>query len=450
MPDAARQRAFALEIVEKLRAAGFEALWAGGCVRDELLGLVPKDYDVATSATPDDIRAIFGRRRTLAVGAAFGVITVLGPRAAGQIEVATFRTDAAYSDGRHPDAVIFTTAEHDAQRRDFTINGLFFDPVAQKIVDYVGGQEDIERRIVRAIGDARQRLREDRLRMLRAVRFAATFQFEIEPQTFAVIQEMAPDITSVSPERIGMEIRRMLLDPNRARAIQLLRDSRLLPHVLPEIADLSQTRFEETLRILSALREPTLSLALAALLSWEQRVGSTQRGVGSAERRERSTQYSVQSTEYGVHGTESDVLLRAPCSQLPALVGRRLRYTNKEIERAAWLLQQLPAILHALQQAWPSLQRILTHEGATELLALHEAMAGSDDPALAFCRERLAWPPERLNPPPLLDGAALIAHGLAPGPQFAQLLEQVRDAQLEGRIQTRDEALALVDRLRSM
>src|SRR5688572_25996293 len=172
-----RQRAFALEIVEKLRAAGFEALWAGGCVRDELLGLVPKDYDVATSATPEQIRNLFGRRRTLAVGAAFGVITVLGPRAAGQIEVATFRTDAAYSDGRHPDAVTFTTAEHDAQRRDFTINGLFFDPVAQKIVDYVGGQDDIQRRIVRAIGDPRLRLREDRLRMLRAVRFAATFQF---------------------------------------------------------------------------------------------------------------------------------------------------------------------------------------------------------------------------------------------------------------------------------
>ena len=144
MPDAARQRAFALEIAQKLRAAGFEALWAGGCVRDELLGLVPKDYDVATNATPDQIRDLFGRRRTLPIGAAFGVITVLGPRAAGQIEVATFRSDAAYSDGRHPDSVTFTTAEDDAQRRDFTINGLFFDPVAEQVVDYVGGQEDLE------------------------------------------------------------------------------------------------------------------------------------------------------------------------------------------------------------------------------------------------------------------------------------------------------------------
>ncbi len=236
---------------------------------------MPKDYDVATSATPDEIRNLFGRRRTLTVGAAFGVVTVLGPRAAGQIEVATFRTDAAYSDGRHPDAVTFTDAEHDAQRRDFTINGLFFDPVAEKIVDYVGGREDIERRIVRAIGDPRLRLSEDRLRMLRAVRFAATFNFEIEPQTFAAIQTMAGEITSVSPERIGMEIRRMLVDPNRACALELLCDSRLLQHVLPEIANLSADEFAQTVRVLGALRTPSLPLVLAALINQTHKSQST-------------------------------------------------------------------------------------------------------------------------------------------------------------------------------
>jgi poly(A) polymerase len=230
------QREFALDIVRKLRAAGYDALWAGGCVRDQLLGLVPKDYDVATSATPDQIRDVFGRRRTLPIGAAFGVITVLGPRSAGQIEVATFRADAAYSDGRHPDSVTFTTAEHDAERRDFTINGLFYDPIAETVVDYVGGQQDLRDRIIRAIGDPRLRLTEDKLRMLRAVRFAATFRFEIEPETFRAIQEMAGDITSVSAERIGMEIRRMLLDPNRAVALELLKESGLLAHVLPEVA----------------------------------------------------------------------------------------------------------------------------------------------------------------------------------------------------------------------
>src|SRR3954470_14577492 len=216
MPNIARQREFALDVSRKLREAGFDALWAGGCVRDELLGLTPKDYDVATSATPDQIRDLFGHRRTLAIGASFGVITVLGPRDAGQIEVATFRTDAAYSDGRHPDSVTFTTAEHDAERRDFTINGLFFDPLAEKVVDYVGGQQDLKAHILRAIGNPRLRLSEDKLRMLRAVRFAATFNFSIESDTLLAIQEMAPQINTVSAERVGSEIRRMLVDSNRA------------------------------------------------------------------------------------------------------------------------------------------------------------------------------------------------------------------------------------------
>ena len=424
-PD--RHRAFALEIVEKLRAAGFEALWAGGCVRDQLLGLVPKDYDVATSATPDQIRDLFGPRRTVPVGIAFGVVAVLdrrdwGRASSGPVEVATFRSDAAYSDGRHPDAVTFTTAEHDAQRRDFTINGLFYDPIADKVVDYVGGQEDLERRIVRAIGDPRLRLGEDKLRMLRAVRFAATFSFEIEAETFRAIEEMAADVTTVSPERIGMEIRRMLVDPNRARAMELLRDTGLLSRVLPEVAGLSSENFDETMRILSALREPTLSVALAALLSKEQEAGSK---------------------------APNNSLLASRSSLLADEVGRRLRYTNKEMGRAVWLLQHLPTIKKADRIPWPQLQRVLIHEGIWELLPLYEALAGPHDPALAFCRERKAWPPERLNPPPLLSGSDLIRHGLEPGPQFAALLEKVRDAQLEGHITSQDEALALVDRLRA-
>jgi tRNA nucleotidyltransferase/poly(A) polymerase len=412
MVDSSRQRAFALEIVERLRAAGFEALWAGGCVRDELLRLVPKDYDVATSATPEHIRDVFGLRRTLTIGASFGVVTVLGPRAAGQIEVATFRSDAMYSDGRHPDRVAFTDARHDAQRRDFTINGLFYDPVGDVVVDYVGGQEDLQLRIVRAIGDPRLRLREDKLRMLRAVRFAACFGFEIEPATLRAIQEMAADVTSVSAERIGAEIRRMLVDSNRAVALALLRETRLLERVLPEMTAFSAGDFERTRRALAALREPALPLALAALLCAEQGAGGQGQGT------------------------------------IAQSVGRRLRFTNKEIERAAWILAHRSVVEAAPDEAWPTLQRVLTHEGAAELLALHEAIAGPDDSALAFCRERLAWPPERLDPAPLLDGSDLIAHGLRPGPQFAALLEQVRDAQLNGQITTREEALALVDRSR--
>jgi tRNA nucleotidyltransferase/poly(A) polymerase len=419
MHDPARQRAFALEISQKLRAAGFEALWAGGCVRDELLGIVPKDYDVATNARPDQIRDLFGHRRTLPIGQAFGVITVLGPRAAGQIDVATFRCDAAYSDGRHPDSVTFTTAQYDAQRRDFTINGLFFDPIENKVVDYVGGQHDLARRTIRAIGDPRLRLGEDKLRMLRAVRFAAAFNFTIDLETLLTIQEMAADINSVSAERIGMEIRRMLLDPNRAFALELLRKSNLLAHVLPEIASLSDDAFDETKRILAALKEPSFPLVMAALLS------------------------QVQPHD----GTPANALLPAPGSSLPAVIGRRLRFTNREIERASWLLASRPQIAQAPELPWPMLQRILTHDGAAVLLALHEAIAGPHDRALAFCRERLAWHADRLNPLPLVDGSDLIRHGLQPGPKFSELLEQVRDAQLNGEIRSRDEALALVDRL---
>jgi hypothetical protein len=445
MPDPARQRAFALEIVQKLRAAGFEALWAGGCVRDELLGLVPKDYDVATSATPDQIQDLFGRRRTVAIGAAFGVVTVLGPRAAGQIEVATFRTDATYSDGRHPDSVSFTDAEHDAQRRDFTINGLFYDPIAERVVDYVGGKADLEQQIVRAIGDPHLRFREDKLRLLRAVRFAATFDFTIEPETLKAVCEMAAEITSVSAERIGMELRRMLVHANRATAVRLLRQTRLLDQVLPEVARLSPEEFERTSRTLDALREPSLPLALAAILIH----------VPQSE----STTYGVRSTEYDQAASSPSSQLPAPCSKLPAgyllggsqllagSVGRRLRYTNKEIDRTAWLLSNLGVVTAAPEVPWPRLQRVLTHDGASELLTLQEAIVGPADPALCYCRERLAWPPERLNPAPLLDGSDLISHGLEPGPQFSELLEHVRDAQLNGEIATHEEALALVDRL---
>src|SRR5262245_35516929 len=170
-PQLARQ--FAVEVVHRLRESGHQALWAGGCVRDQLMGQLPKDYDVATDAEPDRIREVFGKRRTLPIGAAFGVITVLGRKGAGQIDVATFRCDAAYSDGRHPDAVTFSDAEHDAQRRDFTINGLFYDPLEGRVIDYVGGQVDLEFRILRAIGNPSARIAEDKLRMLRAVRFAA-------------------------------------------------------------------------------------------------------------------------------------------------------------------------------------------------------------------------------------------------------------------------------------
>jgi hypothetical protein len=304
------------------------------------------------------------------------------------------------------------------------------------------------------------RLREDKLRMLRAVRFAANFGFAIEPETLHAIQELAADVMSVSAERIGAEIRRMLIDPNRAVALRLLRETGLLTHVLPEVASLAADEFDSMLHVAGALRAPTLPLALAALLSSEPttgrpadntggKVASTEQRVPSVEHPAPSTEDPPQRTACRGANTENDPPVPSSASKSSAYaVGRRLRYTNKEIERADWLLTNRAIVAESPQTAWPRLQRVLTHEGAAELLALHEALAGPTDPALAFCRERLTWPPEKLNPPPLLSGTDLIAHGLAPGPQFAALLEKVRDAQLNGEITTREEALALVDRLR--
>ena len=228
------EREFAISVVERLQQAGYQALWAGGCVRDEVLGLSPQDYDVATSATPDEVRRLF--RRSIAVGASFGVVEVLGPRDHPTplgVEVATFRSDVSYSDGRHPDQVVFSSAREDALRRDFTINGMFFDPVRRELVDYVNGQADLEARILRAIGEPRQRFMEDKLRLLRAVRIAARFGLEIEPATAAAMKRMAGEITVVSAERIAKELRQMLVHPRRVRGMNLLLESGLAAAVLP-------------------------------------------------------------------------------------------------------------------------------------------------------------------------------------------------------------------------
>ena len=258
--DPANQRRFAVEVVRRLREAGFTAYWAGGCVRDQLLGRTPKDYDVATDATPAQIRKLFGRHRTLAIGAAFGVITVMGPKAAGMIEVATFRHDAAYSDGRHPDSVTFSSAEEDASRRDFTINGLFYDPVEERVIDFVGGQDDLAARRLRAIGDPRERFAEDKLRMLRAVRFAAAFDFALEENTLAAIREMAGEIPVVSAERIAMEMRRMLGRAGPRSCGRIACWSRIWPRqILPEIvpaSDEDRQKLEESLAVLGRLVEP--------------------------------------------------------------------------------------------------------------------------------------------------------------------------------------------------
>ena len=402
-PD--EQREFAVSVVERLRSAGFEAYWAGGCVRDQLLGRVPKDYDVATSAEPEEIRNVFGHKRTLKIGAAFGVITVIGPKPAGMIEVATFRKDATYSDGRHPDGVEFTNAEEDARRRDFTINALFYDPVGEEVIDYVDGQRDIEAGVVRAVGNADERIEEDKLRMLRAVRFAAGFGFELEDETLAAVTRHAKEISVVSAERIAEELRRMLVDANRASAVDLLFKATLLGQIIPELTEVEWQSVES---LLNRLDQPSFTLALAALLS----------------------------------PLEDSTIVRE--------IARRLKLSNDETDRASWLVEHQGTCLAAPTFAWHVLQRILIQSGAEELILLDEAMAnvsGADKSGIAFCREKLELPGEQLNPPPLLTGEDLIRHEVPKGKIYRTLLEKVRDAQLDGEIGTREEALALVDQI---
>lgn len=414
-------REFAVDVVRQLRDAGFEALWAGGCVRDQLLGLTPKDYDVATSARPEQIRKLFGHRRTLAIGAAFGVVTVLGPKSAGQIEVATFRCDGAYLDGRHPEQVTFSTAELDAQRRDFTINGLFYDPLADRVIDYVGGKEDLQRQVIRAIRNPHERFDEDKLRMLRAVRFAATFGFDIEPETMAAIQQLAGEIVIVSAERIAAELRRMLVHPRRSLAMELLQQSALLPIILPEaVAYDSQSpqedpvaaafRWQTLLAVLNHLGEPGFATALAAVLR---------------------------------------PLCHMPGAD-PALaetICRRWKLANEEIDVVCHLLRHEATIRAAPAIPWPQLQRILVAPHVAELLEYCSAVCrvlDGNDSAVQFCRQKLALPLDELNPPPLLTGDDLKQLGLSPGPRFKQLLDALRDAQLDKIVQTHTQAVDFI------
>ncbi len=401
-PDA--QREFALQVAARLREAGFVAYWAGGCVRDALLGQTPKDYDIATSARPEEVRDLFGRRRTLAIGAAFGVISVFGPRQAGQVEVTTFREEADYADGRHPDEVTYSNAELDAQRRDFTINGLFYDPACDQVIDYVGGQNDLKNSLVRAIGEPLERFTEDKLRLLRAVRFAATFEFALEEHTKDAVRRMADQLPVVSVERIAMEMRRMLVHRTRVQAMTLLRECGLLASVFNSLAKPwdDPEHWRKMLDVLAALDAPSFPLALAALAD---------------------------------NLSEVERLIRA------------WRLSNQEIRQTVFLRSRLSVVLQAADLPWPQVQRVLIAPEAEELLALAEAVASSGDRHVNFCREKLKLPLADLNPPPLVTGDDLIRAGAQPGKALGRVLQQLRDAQLEGKVTTQEAALQMAAEL---
>lgn len=417
-------REFAVDVVRRLQEAGYVALWAGGCVRDLLMGRAPQDYDVATSATPDQVRDLFGPRHTLAVGESFGVVIVRGPRRAAPVEVATFRTEGDYRDGRRPERVAFATAEADAWRRDFTINGMFYDPLIEQVRDYVGGEADLKQGIVRAIGEPHDRMREDKLRMLRAVRFTATLDFELHEATARAVRDMAAELTIVSAERITQELRKMLVNRHRRRAVRLLQQLELLTVIFPELAPLlapeAPVEWGHTLDLLDALRDPDFELALGALLHCVPHPApASRRAPGPA-------------------GT-----LHSVC--------RRLKLANRESEQVLWLAAHQHDLDDAPALPIPQLKRLLAHPWSGNLVALVRARvlaARSDTTAIDFVERYLRdTPPAAINPPPLISGNDLIALGLAPGPRFQELLEQVRDAQLNGEIATPLEAIELARRL---
>jgi len=428
------QRQLAEAVVHRLRGAGRQALLAGGCVRDLLLGRPPRDYDVATAAMPDEVLALWPD--ALTVGKVFGVVVVRdGPV---QVEVATFRAESGYADGRHPDAVTFTTAEADARRRDFTINAMFLDPESGEVLDPVGGREDLDKGIIRAVGDPRRRFAEDHLRMLRAVRFAAELDFRLDPATADAVRKLAGNIQSVSGERVSAELERILTAHarGRRRGFELMDDLGLLAVLMPEVHATRGTEqppevhpegdvFLHTLLCLEALREPTCELALGALL---HDVGKP----ATAARRDGKL------TFYG-HAKLGEEMAGAVC--------RRLRLSTFARRRVTWLVAR-----HMTLIDWPAmrlarLKRLFAEPGFEELAELWRAdclaSGGTADGYEALMVRYRAAREEAVRPEPLITGRDLIAMGLAPGPVFGPILDRVYDAQLEGEITTHEQALAL-------
>ncbi len=423
-------RQFASEVVIRLRDAGFTAYWAGGCVRDVMMGHKPSDYDVATSATPSEVRQLFGHRKTLMVGASFGVVIVLGPGPGrSQVEVATFRTDAQYSDGRRPDSVTFSSPEEDAQRRDFTINGMFYDPIGEQVIDYVGGREDIRAGVIRAIGDPHARFGEDKLRMLRAVRFAARFGFTIDPATRTAISQHASDLGVVSGERIAMELSKMLDSIHAEWAIRECYSLGLLSVMLPDL-------------VASWDRYGPLALDLLKHV----RCGHWIAGLASLH-------YPLLAGEAGgdlplITKSQSEIAVRNEALQWTRGMKARLRLSNDIADAFLYALQVQSIFSLSPQLPWSQLQPWLVRSQVSVGLELFRARCAIDsdlNPALEIIESRLRLPVEELNPEPLISGDDLQSMGLKPGPSFKSILQSVRDRQLDRQLQSRAEAVAWIE-----
>lgn len=421
-------------VLETLQKAGHQALLAGGCVRDMLMGQQPKDWDIASDASPDQVQKLFAR--TVDIGARFGIVVVVLEQ--GHYEVARFRRDGPYSDGRRPEHVEFADAREDALRRDFTINGLFYDPHTEDLIDYVDGRADIERGVVRAIGDAKARFGEDYLRLLRGVRFAARFSFAIESTTYNALCQLAPRIADTSAERIADELTRLLTEGGVVRGLELLMESGLLEVLLPEVAALRGVEqppefhpegdvWTHLLLVMGQLQKPSPELAWAALL---HDIGKEP----TFEIRDR-----IRFNRHDVVG-----------AKMAAAICKRLRMSKARSERICDLVAQHMRIRNVPDMRESKRKRFLRQACFAQLLELHRADCMGCHGKLdlyEYCNEQLATVgPEKLCPERLLNGRDLMVLGMRAGPRMGVVLERLEDAQLEGKIATREEAVAWVER----
>lgn len=436
-------RSLAERVCRTLRDAGHQAYFVGGCVRDILLGREPADYDVATDATPDQVRQIFPR--SLAVGAQFGVIVVIDESAPGdplQVEVATFRSDIGYTDGRHPDRVVYAqSAQEDAKRRDFTINALLLDPETNEVLDFVRGQDDLRAGIIRAIGNAEDRFREDKLRMVRAVRFAARFGYAIEDATFAAIAKLAPEIHQVSAERIRDELTKLLTEGQARRGFELLDETGLLPQLLPEIARMKGVEqppqfhpegdvWIHTLLMIEELPpKSSPTLAWGVLLHDVGKPPTFKPPSGPGDR--------IRFDEHAEVGT-----------RMAEEICGRLRFSNDDTAQIAALVANHMRFKDVPQMKPATLKRFVRLNRFDEHMELHRLDCLSSHRNLDnydFMRRFIAeTPPEQVRPPRLLTGDDLVRMGYRPGPTFKAILEAVEEAQLDGLLHTHEEALKLV------
>jgi len=442
----------AIHVVSELRRQGFEAYFAGGCVRDMLLGLEPTDYDVTTNATPNEVMRIFPE--TYAVGAQFGVVLVpvpvpkdgereiVPPEHPHSIEVATFRSDGVYSDGRHPDQVQYSKSpEQDVQRRDFTINGLLMDPLdGDRVLDFVGGRADLHAGIIRAIGDPERRFQEDKLRMLRAVRFAARFSYAIDPATFAAIKKLAPEIHQVSRERVRDELTKMLTEGHARRAFELLDRTGLLKEVLPEVDRMHgveqppQYHPEGDVWIHTLMLLEQLTAKCSRTLAW----GALLHDVGKPP----TFRVAPDRIRFDGHVEVGVRMAHEIC--------QRLHFSNVDTEQIEALVANHMRFSDVQRMKASTLKRFLRLPEFDEHMELHRIDCLSSHRNLSLYNlvsEKLrTTPPDEIRPEPLITGADLIELGYKPGPSFKEILSTVEDAQLEGRLRSKEDALEMVRR----